>query len=136
MPGILKFKTENGIKYWRRLEQEAYNVIDVRLLAILLALTIWAEATLGVQIIITCLRRTTRENQKAKGSKWSAHLYRRAVDIRCKHFTEEQISAIIDYLKKSWGAMLFIKRHGVGANDHIHINIRYAYRKPPKEENV
>ncbi len=129
----LNFKTENGLDYYRRLEREAYNLIDARLLAILLALTEWAGRALGISIIITCLARTKKENDKVGGSPYSAHLFKRGVDIRCKHFTEKQIKMILAYLERTWGHMLFVLRHGTGSNDHIHINIRYAYRKPPKE---
>ena len=103
-------------------------IIDPRLKALLHELSKWVYNNCeGKSLTITCLNRTVEENERVNGYKYSAHLIGRAVDIRSRYFTDDEIKRLIEHLKYSWGDMVFVKYHDVGFGNHIHINITRKY---------
>lgn len=126
---MIQFKTENGAEYQARLETEFTNDIDSRLRAILLDLNFYTERMFGKSLIITCLNRTVAENERVGGNPNSAHLDRRAVDLRSRDFSEIVLDFIVKYLYDTWRKdFIYVLVHGQGFNKHIHINIRYKFR--------
>ena len=123
------FKTENGLEYHKRLAFEFYNQIDGRVRAIYLEANDYSYRKFGIQMVLTCLNRTKEENKKAGGVEWSAHLYCRAGDSRTRTMTPAQIDELIAHIKSVWGDMVYIKYHNAGSGHHLHINIKYAYRR-------
>ena len=123
------FKTENGPEYEAKLTDEYHNNLDPRLWAFVWWATLWLFRYCGIKLTITCVNRTKEENDLAGGSKWSAHLVGRAVDIRVHGLTDEELWAFTQKVGEMWGDLIYCIVHGIGANRHIHVNIRYAYHK-------
>lgn len=135
------FKTENGQEYGQRLVHEFQEDIDNRLKAVLLELGEWTLYCYNKPVVVTCLNRTKEENDKVNGHENSAHLFDpndpllniypgRAADIRSWAFMKDQIPKIVNHLEKVWGKeFLNVKYHNSGSGDHIHINIKWSYRR-------
>ncbi len=79
---MIKFKSENGLEYKARLDIEFNETIDKRLKAILLGVASAVERRFGLDITITCLNRTAKENRECNGSPSSSHLDFRGADLR------------------------------------------------------
>ena len=123
------FKSDNGHYYRHRLEREFWYEIDPRLRAVFLELNLWIWLTLGKTLTVTCLNRTREENEKVGGSTYSAHLDRRAGDLRSRKFTADEIQQIEQHLEQVWGKdFLFVLCHNSGTGPHIHVNIRFRHR--------
>ena len=125
----VQFKQENGIEYANELKTQFYDQIDKRLIAVILGIALFCFMRWRKYTIITCLNRTKEENKRVGGAPYSAHLYGRGVDLRTSHLSDQHIVILIEYLEKSWGDFLFIKYHDSGTGNHLHINIRYKYRR-------
>ena len=123
------FKTGSGLDYYAKLKFEFYDQIDVRLRGVLYELDDYMWRTHKARITITCLNRSKEYNKKVGGSPWSAHLFGRAVDLRSKNLNDEMIKDLVKHLEDVWGDFLYVKVHDAGSGNHIHINIRYKYRK-------
>ena len=103
--------------------------VDPRMCAVVLLLAAWTMCQWSIGIVITCLNRTVDENRRLGGYEFSAHLSGRGVDIRSRTFTVTQITQIIEYLETTWGDFIYVKYHNSGSGHHIHINIRYGYKR-------
>ena len=131
---MIQFKQELGASYRIRLEVEFANDIDSRVRAVLLDLNNFTELKFGKSLIITCLNRTEEENRRVGGSPFSAHLDKRAADLRSRIFTEKELDLMVDYLYNTWNkndrmkGFLYVLVHGNGNSRHIHVNITYKYR--------
>lgn len=126
---VIKFKRELGKEYEDKLRFQFYDQIDHRLAAIILGLGLFIFRKWRLYLTITCLNRTPAENKAVNGSKYSAHLFGRAVDVRTSDWSQEQIDAIIKYLEETWGDFIYVKYHDAGTGNHLHINITYRYRR-------
>lgn len=126
---IVLFKRDNGLEYSKQLETEFGGQIDGRLKAVIYEIGYFCYEKWGIKPVITCLNRTKEENKKVGGVKWSAHLYGRAVDLRTRTMTKQQIDELQKHLESVWGSFLYVKYHDAGSGNHLHINIRYAYRR-------
>jgi len=127
---MLKLKEENGLEYEARLEVELHRRVDKRLRSILLDLAYEVERKYKKDIIITCLERTEKENQEVNGSPFSSHMDGRGADLRSFIFSIKQLDYIENYLYNTWGkSFVYVKVHDSGSGQHIHLNIRYEYRK-------
>lgn len=127
---MLKLKKEHGLEYEARLKVELHQKIDKRLRAVLLDLAYEVERKYKKDIIITCLERTEKENLRVNGSPFSSHMDKRGADIRSSIFSIKELDFIENYMYTVYGRdFIYVKIHNAGSGDHIHINIRYEYRK-------
>ena len=126
---MITYKKDKDLSKYVGMKKEFQHQIDGRLKGILLELDDWAYDMYRIPTVITCLNRSKEENERLGGVPWSAHLFGRGADIRSHHYTEKMIQSIVRHLEETWGDMIFIKYHDSGSGDHIHINIKYAYRK-------
>jgi len=110
-----------------KLKHEFYHEINPKLRAVLFELDDFIERIHGKELVITCLNRTPEENRKVGGIPHSAHLSRRAADIRSWIFSEKELDIMIQRVKDTWGDIVYIVYHEGGTGPHIHININLKY---------
>ncbi len=124
------FKSELGPKYKRKLKGQFWTGLDIRLLLVVCALAQLYRDVLQLPLVVTCVNRTVRENKQAGGKVYSAHLFKCAVDIRVNNLSQAQIDIITDWLSDNLDSEVFYwVIHGTGNNKHLHINVRYGFRK-------
>ena len=83
----------------------------------------------GVDITLTCVLRDQKENAAVGGVPDSAHLTKRAVDIRSRTLTQEQITWALAYVKARWSNLIHIIYHNGGTGPHIHLNLNFPFAK-------
>ena len=126
----LQPKSENGPAYEMRLFEQFSNSLDPRLRAVMLEVARWSKAKFDKRLIYTCVNRTEAENIDVGGSKNSAHLFGRALDIRVHNLTDDEVNHMVGYINMHWlkdDPWLYVIVHGKGSNRHMHINIKYKY---------
>jgi hypothetical protein len=113
-----------------RLRVQFWTALDLRLVWAICALFHAVLTTLAVRLVITCVNRTAKENARVGGKTYSAHLFKCAVDIRMKDLSAVEIEFIRSWLTANLDPEVFYWIiHGKGDNKHLHINVRYGFRK-------
>jgi len=134
---MVKFKNDNP-----RLRDEFYSRrLDYRIRAMLKSLAGFVEFYFKKDIIITCLLRTDKEqdkiysgNERYKIKSWkSVHQVGRGADVRVDgdgDFTELEETAILDFINKIFpyekGNFKAGLVHNVGAGRHLHLQVKHA----------
>ena len=118
-----------GVGFKTDREKHEFSLIDLMLKVVIISLGLYVDANFQKKIVITGIFRTLKENAQINGLIDSAHLYLRAVDIRSRNFTTEELGQISRFLASTFGALLYVNISNHGTAPHIHINLRYNYLK-------
>lgn len=116
-----------------RMMDEFATEVDPKLRAAALDGADYMQRKYGVNMIATCIVRTTEENDKVSDRPKSSHLiqpgfYCRAIDWSIHHLAEEQAKDFCRYIISVWGHLFHCIVHGKGENRHIHMNINWQWK--------
>lgn len=125
----LQFDSDKGLVHSNRLAQEFTFKLDNMARVAVEDLSQAMLAKYGVDITITCVLRDQKENAAVGGVPDSAHLTKRAVDIRSRTLTQEQITWALAYVKARWSNLIHIIYHNGGTGPHIHLNLNFPFAK-------
>ena len=112
----------------QRIEEEL-DILPAALRDLLEDFGHWSAANRLPVPVVTCIVRTPKENRDIYGyDRDSLHLAGRALDLRTRHYTKQQLDDAIRYFetkckdRKVWE--LVTKLHGSGP--HIHVGLRLS----------
>lgn len=112
---MIRFKEENGQAYCDALVYEWNNMVNPILIAVFVSIARFVKEEFKKDIILTDLCRPEDPGD--------VHYEGRAGDMRAHGFINEEEAKIAQFVRDTWGYKVQYKRHGDGANDHIHIGV-------------
>jgi len=125
------------IKFKESKDVALFTYLHPALIMIFADLYNYTYETHGVKLIVTQTVSTLREDRLLH-RKSSAHLEKRAIDIRTRGLEKEVIKDIVSYVnnKKSYSKYRYLSQSGksrlaywhVGSAEHIHLAIHSKYK--------
>ena len=99
-------------------------IVDIHpmLQALIWGFTCYMLLTHHIKVVVTSLVRSEEENKKVGGSPTSKHRreYKMAVDFRTHDWPDGLVEIASNWLKKTWGNLLYI----LVEKDHLHLHLR------------
>ena len=113
----LHFKIANEAVLRQRFRTKTHPLIQ----AVCWGLSFWLWTTYNIIPTVTCLWRSESENKADGGKPTSRHLEipSKAVDIRTKDLKPEVVTGIEEYLKNTWGDLLYV----LVEDSHLHLHL-------------